>query len=462
MAGRGFRLDGVEPQRTLTPCDRDGGGANRLFDVTLLADRTAMAWHSAPDRQPTVPTAVRDVVNAVTGLDERPSVQPLIRPPVLGDVRAGGMLPPDIRRAYDMESLANAGIDGTGQTVAVVSFDSFADSDLSLWETAVGVTGPPVERVLVAGPVEIGSGTDEVMLDLETLRSVAPNATLIDYEMPRVGGRFSDMMSKILADGRADIISVSWGHCETQVDPATREAADQEFQAAYAAGISVYVASGDQGAYDCNGASFEGDLTVTIDYPSGSPYVIPVGGTFLSVRQDGTYYREAAWQGPLNASGTGGGESQFYARPDWQHASGIDESRPGRLIPDVAGPADNELGIYMLYTPAGASQPVTATGGGTSMAAPFWSGVTALIRQAAQQEGVLPQVGGQARIGALAPTFYALAAGTPNGPVFHDITAGTNLLDPAAVGWDKATGLGSPIVSSLTQAILARYAAGTP
>src|SRR4029077_8532130 len=83
-----------------------------------------------------------------------------------------------------------------------------------LWEQRFGVSGPPVEKVLVAGPVELGSGTDEVMLDLETLRSVAPNATLIDYEMPRVGGRFAEMMSKILGDGRADIISISWGHCE--------------------------------------------------------------------------------------------------------------------------------------------------------------------------------------------------------------------------------------------------------
>ena len=450
LASAGFTVSNVEPQRTLLHTQGSVAAVEHLLGIGMqdrqMADGTR--FH-APTGEPQIPASLRDAVTGVTGLSDRPDVHPLFRRPAFADVRTGGMLPDDLRRAYDLQGLADAGMDGSGQTIAIVSFDSFLDSDVAAWETLIGVHGPPVEHVAFAGPVQVGDGTDEVNLDIDTIRAVAPQAKLLDFELNRKGGTFAAMINAILTDGRADIISISWGHCESEVSATSRAAADAEFQAANAAGVTIYVASGDEGAFDCNGSLVEGDLTVSIDYPSGSPYVISVGGTTLSVRQDGTYHSEAAWANPLRGTGTGGGESAFYARPSWQQAAGIDTSTVGRLVPDVAGPADSGTGILFLFTPGGTGEPNQAEGGGTSQAAPFWAGTTALIRQYADAQGALPIVNGEKRIGDLAQPLYELAASSPTGPVFHDITRGSNLKDPAGAGWDPATGLGSPIGTAL-------------
>jgi len=460
LEAAGLKVSTVEPERTMLHAQGTAAVLERLLGISMQDRQTAdgTRFH-APSGEPQIPVSLGTDVSGVTGLSDRPSVHPLFRPPVYADVRPGGMLPDDVRRAYDLDTLATAGMDGTGQTIAIVSFDSFLDSDVAAWETLTGVHGPPVEHIAIAGPVAVGGGTDEVNLDIDTIRSIAPQSTLLDFEMNRKGGSFATMISAILKDGRADIISISWGHCESELSPATRAAGDAEFQAANAAGISIYVASGDQGAYDCNGGSVEGDLTLSVDYPSGSPYVMSVGGTTLFLRTDGTWYNEAAWADPLRGDGTGGGESAIYPRPTWQQATGIDPSKTHRLVPDLAGPADASTGILIVYSPGGTGPPVQASGGGTSQAAPFWSGTTALIRQFADSQGVLPTVNGVKRIGALAQPLYELAASSTT-PVFHDITLGSNLKDPASAGWDPATGLGTPIGSSLANALVARWAAG--
>jgi subtilase family serine protease len=462
LQAAGLQVSSVEPQRTLLHARATVAALERLLGVVMQDRQTAdgTRFH-APTGEPRIPPSLRDAITGVDGLSDRPNVFPLFRLPAFADVRSGGMLPEDVRRAYDLQGLTDAGMDGTGQTVAILSFDSFIESDVAAWESVTGVHGPPVEKVAFAGPVQPGAGSDEVNLDIDTIRSVAPQAKILDFEMNRKGGNFAAMMSAVLNDGRADIVSISWGHCEAQASAASRAAADAEFQAANAAGISIYVASGDQGAYDCNGAQAEGDLTVSVDYPSASPYVISVGGTTLWVRQDGTYASEDAWADPLRGSGTGGGESAVYPRPSWQQANGIDSSTTNRLVPDVAGPADASTGLLIAYTPPGATQPIQTQGGGTSQAAPFWAGTTALIRQFADAEGVLPTVNGHKRIGALAQPLYELAASAPNGPVFHDITLGSNLRDDARTGWDPATGLGTPIGVSLAQALATRFQTGT-
>ena len=112
-----------------------------------------------------------------------------------------------------------------------------------------------------------------------------------------------------------------------------------------------------------------------------------------------------------------------------------------RQIPDVAGPGDAVSGL--LYVNAGEG----FLAGGTSASSPFWAGYAVLVRQLAEQEGLNG-------LGALGPTLYAVAAQQPSGSVFHDITRGVNLLHNAGVGWDYATGLGSPRGAPLAHAIV--------
>ena len=83
--------------------------------------------------------------------------------------------------------------------------------------------------------------------------------------------------------------------------------------------------------------------------------------------------------------------------------------------------------------------------GGTSAATPFWAGSTLLIREAAAKAGKKPP-------GFLAPLLYQVAAGSAG--AFHDVVKGGNLGYDAGPGWDAATGLGSPDVARLLNAIV--------
>ena len=84
-----------------------------------------------------------------------------------------------------------------------------------------------------------------------------------------------------------------------------------------------------------------------------------------------------------------------------------------------------------------------ALGGGTSLAAPVWAGLTALINDFLQQHGGNP-------VGDLNPLLYRIANQAPR-PAFRDITQGANAVARAGPGYDLTTGLGTPDVENLTK-----------
>jgi subtilase family serine protease len=443
------------PQRTSIEVSGLAGSVNRLLGVTLVDWRSASGeMFHRPSGQLSIPADVQQAVAAILGLD----TEPLLRPAFGGILGSGvpdlGLLPDGVAKAYEIDQLHEAGFNGAGQTVAILSFDTYTPSDVDLFDQREGISGPPVELVRLRGaPTEPGGGTSEVALDIQVIRGIAPQARLIDYEGPNTSDGFAGLMARVVADGKADIVSISWGLCEKYDLESALRAEEREFAAAFAAGISVFAASGDDGSYDCRRVDafddpFKRDLSQNAHWPATSPSTIGVGGTFLSVRQDGTYLDEAGWEEPLSGAGGGGGLSEIMDRPSWQQGAGVDnaESNGMRQVPDVAGPADPSSGFLVIYTEPGQGL-VSFEIGGTSAAAPFWAASMVLTRQLAASEGVNG-------LGALGPTLYQVSAEQPAGAVFHDVVRGGNLLFEAGPGWDYSTGLGSPRVSQLARAIV--------
>ena len=117
----------------------------------------------------------------------------------------------------------------------------------------------------------------------------------------------------------------------------------------------------------------------------------------------------------------------------------------GRPCPDVAAAADGDTGYLLFETDAETGEAGWKMVGGTSAAAPFWAGVMTLVQQKAQAQGI-------ERLGFLTPLFYQIASTHPE--AFHDVTRGGNLHKDSVPGWDYATGLGSPVVSVLADAVI--------
>ena len=452
-------LNGVAtPQRTSLSVSGTAGAVKEALGVSLIDWQTAAGTRfHRPDGTPSVPDDIRASVAAIVGLDTEPNVRSAVGPrgPIhAAGVPEGGLVPATVRRAYEIDPLHAAGIQGQGQTIAILSLDALTPSDVDLFDERYGITGPEVETVKIAGALQTpGDETAEVALDVQVVRGIAPQAQIINYEGPKTGAGIAALMARIVSDGRADIVSISWGGCEKMLGDQNMRAIDLEFEAAFAAGMSVFVASGDNGAYGCrrfpvSANPLDRDNAASASYPASSPNVISVGGTFLTTLADGTYVSEAGWEEPLSTSGGGGGLSGLFDRPSWQVGAGVDNSDTNgrRQLPDIGAAADPASGFFIVYTSPGqglASGPI----GGTSAAAPMWAGSMALTRQLAENAGI-------DGLGTLAPVLYQIAAEQAPGAVFHDVIRGGNLLHEAGPGWDYSTGLGTPRVAQLSQAIV--------
>lgn len=443
------------PQRTSVAVRGTAGEVNRLLGITLADRRRAdgARYHVALGT-PRVPIDVQPDVATVLGLNTEPVQRPAFGGMYMSGVPSPGLTSSTVSRAYEIDALHAAGFNGDGLSVAILSFDTFTPGDVTTFDQRVGLSaGPTVQRVsLPGGPQAPGDGTGEVALDIMTIRSIAPHAQIINYEGPNTINGNVAIVSRIVADGKAQVISDSWGACENRSDPDSMAAEEQELAAAFARGISIFVASGDDGAYDCRSANiwddpFKRDINPSVDWPSASASVIAVGGTFLTTRDDGTYVDEAGWEDPLSGAGGGGGLSRTVQRPSWQQGNGVDNSKSDgmRQVPDVAGPADPTSGFFVIYTDPDQDTQVAGEVGGTSAAAPFWAASMLLTEQVAHNEGV-------AALGPLGPVLYAVAAQHPE--VFHDVLRGGNLLFDAGPGWDYSTGLGTPRVAPLARAIV--------
>jgi len=442
-AEHGVSVVATQPQRIALAVGAPAGAIETLFGVAMreYTDPAGRTYH-APAGEARVPDELSGLVTAIAGLDERPTKRPAFAQPIAAGP-VGGMTPSIIDRLYELEGLRALDLHGEGQTVAIVSLDTFDTADVAKFDKLAGTSGPAVERIAVNGGVaKPGDDQGEVSLDIDVIRAVAPKAQILDYEAPNRGSAIEDIIDRIVADGRADIVSISWGSCEGNETPSTMARTASSLAAAAATGISVFVASGDHGAYDCIDQD-RTDLRISVDSPSSDSNAIGVGGTYVSMLDDGTYVDQVAWEEPLTGWAPGGGVSDYNTRPSWQVGPGVDNARSNgmRQVPDVAAAADPTSGF--LSVSAGEDGSV----GGTSAAAPFWAGFSVLVRQLAEREGVNG-------LGPLGPTLYEVAGAQPPGVVFRDVSRGGNLYDNAGPGWDYATGLGTPRGTPLARAIV--------
>ncbi|MEU9130053.1 protease pro-enzyme activation domain-containing protein [Kitasatospora sp. NPDC048540] len=387
----------------------------------------------ANDSAASVPAALAGVVDGVLGLNNHTVRKAQLAKPNGSTPKAApsGFGPAQYDGAYN---LGKVGADGTGVTVALWEFDGYQSSNLTTYDGQYGLSGPAVSTVSVDGASydsKPGEGQGEVELDSEIVRGVAPKATQLVYEAPNSDQGEIDMAAKIVADNRASVISISWGSCEPDTTAASMTAVNNSFKQAAAQGISIFSASGDDGSRDCT-RSDSGSSVKAVDFPASSPYNTGVGGTNLKVSGN-AYSSESAW------STAGGGVSTQFAKPSWQTGTGV--SGTMRTVPDVSSNADPASG-FAIYTVGG-----WQTYGGTSAAAPLWSGYTALYNQKAKAAG-------QAVLGEANPKLYALANSSSYGSVFHDVTSGKNQDFSTKAGYDQVTGWGTPVADQLTSALL--------
>ncbi|MFD7903255.1 protease pro-enzyme activation domain-containing protein [Kitasatospora sp. NPDC059722] len=446
LAGQGLTVTEVSANRQVVSARGTNDQVSQAFGTheSSYVDPQLQRAFYANDAAASVPADLADVVQGVHGLDNHAVrknrlATPHAVTPNAASATPNGVGPAQYDGAYNLDK---TGADGTGVTVALWEFDGYTSSDLTTYDSQYGLSGPAVSTVSVDGAnydSAPGQGQGEVELDSEIVRGAAPKATQLVYEAPNSDQGEIDMANKIVADNKASVISISWGSCEPDTTAASMTAVDNAFKQAAAQGISIFSASGDDGSRDCT-RSTSGSTVKAVDFPASSPHQTGVGGTNLKVSGN-AYSSESAW------STAGGGVSTVFSKPTWQTGTGVNGTM--RTVPDVASNADPASG-FAIYT-AGAWQVY----GGTSAAAPLWSGYAAQFNQKAKAAG-------QSALGEASPRLYAVANSSSYGSTFHDVKTGSNQDFPAKTGYDQVTGWGSPVADALTTALLGGGGTPTP
>ncbi|MFH9349363.1 protease pro-enzyme activation domain-containing protein [Kitasatospora sp. NPDC017646] len=446
LAAQGLTVSGVSANRQVVNAHGTTAQVSRAFGTheSSYVDPQQQRTFFANDDAASIPSDLAAVIQGVSGLDNHAvRKNHLSRPnavtPNAATSSPSGMTPAQYQGAYNLDK---TGADGTGTTVALWEFDGYKSSDLTSYDAQYGLTGPAVSTVSVDGASydsAPGQGEGEVELDSEIVRGAAPKATQLVYEAPNNDQGEIDMANRIVADNKATVISISWGSCEPDTTAASMTAVDNAFKQAAAQGISIFSASGDDGSRDCT-RSTSGATVKSVDFPASSPHNTGVGGTNLQVSGANGYSSESAW------STAGGGVSTVFGKPSWQTGTGINGTM--RTVPDVSSNADPQSG-FAVYT-GGAWQVI----GGTSAAAPLWSGYAAQFNQKAKAAG-------QPALGEASPKLYSVANSSSYGSAFHDVTTGANQDYSAGQGYDQVTGWGSPVADALTTALLGGTTGGT-
>src|SRR5262249_54927078 len=126
---------------------------------------------------------------------------------------------------------------------------------------------------------------------------------------------FQAMFNRMLGDG-VTAISNSWGSCEPENTLAAVRGIDLVLQAASAAGVASFHASGDTGS-PCQAASVYPNAT---DGPADAPTGSAVGGTTLQVGTGNAYQSESYWNSTCSGNPCSGGfgVSVFFPVPAYQ------------------------------------------------------------------------------------------------------------------------------------------------
>jgi Pro-kumamolisin, activation domain len=408
----GLVVTGTHSNRVVLDVSGEASAIGKALHVKMMVyDHPVRGRFYAPDREPSLDLEVK--VLDVSGLDNFAPPRPMslrtiplekADPYVTGSGPGGYFIGKDFRDAY----APGVSLTGSGEVVGLLEFDGFYPGDVQKNAAQAGLKPVPTQTVLLDGfNGAPGSSNIEVILDIMMASYMAPGLSKV---MVYEGSTPNDVLNRMATDNLAQQLSSSWGF-------GINATTEQIFKQYIAQGQSLLQASGDSGAYK------NGVMT-----PSDDPNLTVVGGTSLTTAGAG-----GPWRSETTWSDSGGGVSTDYPIPSYQQ--GLSMAANGgsttmRNIPDLALTAD--LQMYLIQ-----SNGQAVVVGGTSAAAPLWSGFIAL----ANQQGA---ANAKPRIGFLNPLIYGIGKSSNYTTDLNDIRSGNNGGFSAVSGYDLATGWGSP------------------
>ena len=258
----------------------------RAFQTNIRQYEVNGEIHHANATDPSIPRALSGLVQGVVSLHDFPIHRHsnLAQLPVNANLADGShaLAPGDFATIYNLTPLYNAGIDGTGQTIAIVGRTDIVLGDVQFFRSTFLL--PAKDPIFIHNGNAPGDlkGNEELEADLDVGWSgaVAKNAT-IDCVISR-STRTTDGVSLsaqyIVNNNIAPVMSTSFGLCEQSLGATGNVFWNNLWTQAAAEGITAFVSTGDTGAAGCDANTALVGTIQAVNGLASTPNNVAVGG----------------------------------------------------------------------------------------------------------------------------------------------------------------------------------------
>jgi subtilase family serine protease len=316
----GFQINSVSKSGMVIDFSGTAAQVTSAMRVALHSVTVNGKSHFANMQNPQVPAEFANLIVGVTSLNDfrpRPAhtaisakrIDPISKAVVANETRpenaaaqaAGAtpgftvnssfqlVVPNDLHTIYNFDGVYGKGITGKKQEVVVIEDTNvFSTKDWQTFRNTFGLSKYKDGSFTQTHPggckdpgVLVGND-GEATLDAEYASAAAPDAAIVLASCADTKTTFGGLLAvQALIDRSVPppIISISYIECEAALGAAGNATFKNAYEQAAAEGISVFVASGDEGAASCDVNAESAQFGISVNGFGSTPYNVAVGGT---------------------------------------------------------------------------------------------------------------------------------------------------------------------------------------
>jgi subtilase family serine protease len=349
LQSHGFDVGYVYPNRMVIDFSGTAGQIREAFHTEIHQLEVNGEQHFANMSDPQIPVALAPAIEGVVSMHNfKPHPHYQIAPDYTFSGCTFGvclnLVPADLQAIYTVSPLLTAGINGKGMTVVAVEDSDAYANDWTVYQSTFGLKSYG-GTFTTEHPNTSGNCTDpgtngadiEADLDVEMITAIAPAAHVVlasckDGGSNATVGELLAVENLLAAGNPPPIISMSYGECEVKSGAAANTAFNSAFQSAAAAGVSVFVSSGDTGASLCTQRQPSEKYSlpgIGVNGWGETVYNVSVGGTDF---EDMYFYKKAGYS------------LSHY----WNATNSVTYGSAKNYIPEI--PWNSSCAGYLLYS----------------------------------------------------------------------------------------------------------------
>jgi subtilase family serine protease len=299
LTGQGFTVNTVVNGK-IVDFSGTAGQVRQAFHTEIHNLSVKGVAHIANMTDPRIPVALSGVVNGLISLhDFRPHTNFTPKSDFTftsGATTEHAVTPQDLAVIYNLNPLWSAGISGQGQTIVLIEDSNvFSATDWTTFRSEFGLStftagsfttihpAPKTGTNNCTSPGVVSGNELEAELDVEYASAAAPSAAIELASCKDTSTTFGGLIAleNLLSEGGTlpGTVSISFGECEEENGATANAAFSSTYQEAVAAGTTVFVSSGDEGAASCDADQTKATHGITTSGFTTTAFNVSVGGT---------------------------------------------------------------------------------------------------------------------------------------------------------------------------------------